>query len=147
VAAEAKERVIDAGKYVVILSSAPDKNNKMTVTAKWNNGDGRTDDLRVLGPGNNRPARNGGLLPKSGQALRTLFIGPHGLSLTAILHLKGKCARLERKIRPASTKTPDRLQACRGRQGYVLSRVSSLAGDRDPVACAFFRRPCFQTGP
>jgi len=50
VAAEAKERVIDAGKYVVILSSVPDKNNKMTVTAKWNNGDGRTDDLRVLGP-------------------------------------------------------------------------------------------------
>ena len=50
VAAETKERVIDAGKYIVILSSAPDKNNKVTVTAKWNNGDGRTDDLRVLGP-------------------------------------------------------------------------------------------------
>ena len=48
--AEAKERVIDAGKYVVILSAAPDRNNKVTVTAKWNGGDGRTDDLRVLGP-------------------------------------------------------------------------------------------------
>jgi hypothetical protein len=50
VAAEAKERVIDAGKYVVILSAAPDRNNKVTLMAKWNNGDGRTDDLRVLGP-------------------------------------------------------------------------------------------------
>jgi hypothetical protein len=50
VAAEAKERVIDAGKYVVILSAVPDRNNKVILTAKWNNGDGRTDDLRVLGP-------------------------------------------------------------------------------------------------
>jgi hypothetical protein len=51
VAAEAKERVIDAGKYVVvILSAAPDRNNKVTLMAKWNNGDGRTDDLRLLGP-------------------------------------------------------------------------------------------------
>jgi len=49
-AVETKERVIDAGKYVVILSSAPDRNNKVTLTAKWNGGDGRTDDLRVLGP-------------------------------------------------------------------------------------------------
>jgi hypothetical protein len=50
VTADAKERVIDAGKYVVILSAAPDRTNKITSTAKWNNGDGRTDDLRVLGP-------------------------------------------------------------------------------------------------
>ena len=50
VAAEAKERVIDAGKYVVILSAAPERNNRVTLMAKWNNGDGRTDDLRVLGP-------------------------------------------------------------------------------------------------
>jgi ferric-dicitrate binding protein FerR (iron transport regulator) len=50
VAAESKERVIDAGKYVVILSAAPDQNNRVVFTAKWNNGDGRTDDLRVLGP-------------------------------------------------------------------------------------------------
>lgn len=45
-----KEHVIDAGKYVVIVSAALDRNNKATVTAKWNNGDGRTDDLRALGP-------------------------------------------------------------------------------------------------
>ena len=45
-----KEHVIDAGKYVVIFSSGLDRNNKATLTVKWNNGDGRTDDLRALGP-------------------------------------------------------------------------------------------------
>src|SRR6516225_3567353 len=50
VAAETKERVIDAGKYIVILSAVPDRNNKVTLTAKLNSGDGRADDLRVLGP-------------------------------------------------------------------------------------------------
>lgn len=45
-----KERVIDAGKYLVIISAVVDKNNKATLVAKWNNGDGRTDDLRSLGP-------------------------------------------------------------------------------------------------
>jgi hypothetical protein len=50
VAAETKERVIDAGKYIVILSAAADRNNKVTLTAKLNSGDGRADDLRVLGP-------------------------------------------------------------------------------------------------
>ena len=50
VAPGGKEHVIDAGKYVVIVSSGLDRNNKATLTVKWNNGDGRTDDLRALGP-------------------------------------------------------------------------------------------------